>query len=597
MLLILEKMCKKIIFFLFLYFQTFLLSAQSSYSLQNKPFDYLTTFDVLIDSNYTFEQVYNDKKMSFVSYSGKYDFKGIDYCWLRFSIKNPSTYTQYGYLSVSPKFHNVLYNYNTDTKSWQSSQTGMEMNIGRRKNDVMPCVFRANSQDTFFLKVKVQQLAQQPHKVAFKIKIEQEKYYLENEQFILLLWGATLLTILVFFFYNLYIYFIFKDITYLYYLVILLGGIIYTTANHSYFNILLPARLFNIEVNTNGNIYFFDLNAGLARMGVAIIMTGFVQFARTYLQLSWQFIFWNKVLKYMLYIFCGVILIDILLTLSGVYYVDNWVVLPLNILLIIIILLLFYLGIISLRKGYTPALYFLLANTIPLLFILLLTIYLVFYRSYGQITTLLPNLAVILQTLTIAVALVARVNNLKEELKEKQLEAQVLRSENQQMVSRNQFIELENEYILAEIMLEKNQKEELQAKLEANQRELASNTLYLYQKNEVLTNLQKQIEKLSQKNPHSHTEELKVINATIKNSLHLETDWEKFKLHFEQVHPSFFKELLEKHPTLTNNEIRLSAYLHLNLSTKEIAKLLGINPESVHKAKTRLNKKLNNIAE
>ncbi len=262
-----------------------------------------------------------------------------------------------------------------------------------------------------------------------------------------------------------------------------------------------------------------------------------------------------------------------------------------------IILLLFYLGIISLRKGYTPALYFLLANTAPLLFILVLTIYLVFYRSYGQVATLLPNLAVILQTLTFAVALVARVNNLKEELKEKQLEAQVLRSENQQMVARNQFIELENEYILAETILEKNQKQELQAKLEANQRELASNTLYLYQKNEMLTNLQKQIEKLSQKNLHPNKEELKTIQATIKNGLHLDTDWEKFKLHFEQVHPNFFKELLEKYPTLTNNEIRLSAYLHLNLSTKEIAKLLGINPDSVHKAKTRLNKKLNSLAE
>ncbi len=281
-------------------FQAFLLSAQNSYILQNKAFDDLTTFDILIDKNYTFEQIYNNKTKPFVSYSGKYDFKGIDYCWLRFIIKNPSTYTKYAYLSVVPALHNVLYSYNTDTKSWQTLHTGMEVNTERRKNDVMPCVFRANSQDTFFLKVKVQQLAQQPYKVGFKIKIEQEKYYLEHEQFMLLLWGATLLTILVFFFYNLYIYFIFKDTTYLYYLITLLGGIIYITANHTYFNILLSARLFHTEVNSYGNIYFFDLNAGFARMGVAIIMTGFVQFARTYLQLSWQFIFWNTVLKYML---------------------------------------------------------------------------------------------------------------------------------------------------------------------------------------------------------------------------------------------------------------------------------------------------------
>jgi hypothetical protein len=593
-------MCKKFLFSFFLFFQIFLLRAQNSYILQDKDFDYVENFEVLADKNYTFEQILHDKSLHFTKYVDKYDCKGIAYCWLRFSIKNHSSYAQYAYFSVLPMLDNTFYSYNTDTKSWQSLQAGMEVDTGNRRNNLLPCVFQANKIDTFFIKLKVSQLAKQPHKVDFNIKIEQAKYYSAQEQFILVLWVATLVTMLAFFFYNLYIYFIFKDITYLYYLMTLVGGIIYITANHTYFNVLLPLRFFNIVVNPNGHINFFDLNVGFARIGIMLVMIGFVQFARIYLQLSWQFLFWDRILKYMLYLFCGIIISDILVTLSGIYYVDNLLVLPLNILLILIILLLFYLGVISLRKGYTSALYFLLANSLSLLFILVLTIYLVLYRSYGQVATLLPNLVIILQTLTFAAALVARVNNLKEELKQKQMEAQVLQRENEQIVARNQFIELENEYILAEMMLEKNQKEELQAKFEANQRELASNTLYLYQKNELLTNLQKQIEKLSQKNLSEQKielkEELKTMNSTIKNSLHLETDWEKFKLHFEQVHPSFFKELLEKHPTLTNNEIRLCAYFHLNLSTKEIAKLLSINPDSVHKAKTRLNKKLNNVA-
>lgn len=579
---------------LLLFFQIFLLAAQNSYILQNKDFDYLKDFEVLADKNYTFEQILNDKSLNFTKYLGKYDFKNLDNCWLRFSVKNPSSYTQYGYVSVFPMFNNVLYSYNTDTKNWQNSQAGLERNTLRRGNDVVPCVFRANSIDTFFVKVKVSQLANQPYQVDFKIKIEQEKYYVAQEQFMLVIWVATLLTMATFFFYNLYLYFIFKDITYLYYLMILVGGITYITAINQYFNVVLPLRIFNLEVSPNGHIYYFDLNIGLSRIGVVLIIAGFIQFTRIYLQLSWQFPFWNKVLKYMLYIFCAIMISNFFITLSGIYYTDNFIAFPFNILIITIILLLFYLGILSLRKGYAPALYFLLANTIPLLFILILAFYLVFYKSYSQGIVLLPNLAIISQALTFAAALVARVNNLKEELKQKQMEAQVLRSENEQMVARNQFIELENEYILAEMMLEKSQKEALQAKLEANQREITSNTLYLYQKNEMLTNLQKQIEKLSQKNLNQDKEELKEIKATIKNSLHLETDWEKFKLHFEQVHPNFFKELLEKHPTLTTNEIRLCAYFHLNLSAKEIATLLNINPESVHRAKTRLNKKLNN---
>lgn len=589
----------KYIVTVFFLFQTFFLLAQDTtfYTLQNKEYDYHEYFEVLADKNYSFEQILRDKSLIFSKYSGKYDMKGLDYYWLRFIVKNPSPYTKYGYVSPHPNFHNILYRYDAESKNWKTEEAGMEIDNQRRRSSLMPCVFQANSTDTFYLKVKVSALAKQPYKVGFDIKIEQEKYMLDNEQFMMILWIATLVTMIAFFLYNLYIYFIFKDLTYLYYLVIVFGGIIYITGLNNYFNILLPFRLFNIEVQPNGNVYSFDFNQGIRDVGIMLVIGGFIQFTRIYLQLFRHFPLWNKVLRYVLYAFTGLMVLDIALTLSKIYYLDNFIALPSNIAIMLIILLILYVGIISLRKGYAPARYFLFANAIPLLVMLVLAGYFAIFKFYGKGATLLPNLAILSQALTFAVALVARVNNLKEELQQKEMEAQILKAENEQMVSRNQFIELENEYIMAEIALEKNQKEELQAKLEANQRELASNTLYLFQKNELLTNLQKQIENLSQKSIPQHKDELKEIKATIKNSLHLETDWEKFKLHFEQVHPNFFKELLEKHPNLTTNEIRLCAYFHLNLSAKEIAALLNINPESVHRAKTRLNKKLNNVAE
>lgn len=589
---------KYIVTLLFL-FQTLLLTAQNNnlHTLQNKDTDYIKNFEVLADKNYTFEQILQDKSLVFRAYSGKYDMKGLDYYWLRFIVKNPSPYTKYGYVSVHPNFHNVLYRYDVESKSWQTEQAGMEIDNQKRRNNLMPCIFQANSTDTFFIKVKVSPLAKQPYKVGFHIKVEQEKHYLENEQFTLVLWIATVVTMIAFFLHNLYIYFIFRDLTYLHYLIIALGAIIYTTGLNNYFNVLLPFHLFNIEVSPNGSIYWFDLNHAIRDFGIILVMIGFIQFTRTYLQLFWQFPLWDKVLHYILYAFSIVMLLYIILTLSKIYYLVNIIVLPLNIAIIIIILLILYIGIISLQKGYTSARYFLVANIIPLLIILILACYFAIYKFNRQETNLLPNLGILSQALTFAVALVARINNLKEELQQKKMEAQILKGENEQMISRNQFIELENEYILAEIALEKNQKEELLAKLEANQRELASNTLYLFQKNELLTGLKKQIENLSQRSIPQHKEELREIKATIKNTLHLETDWEKFKLHFEQVHPNFFKDLLVKHPNLTTNEIRLCAYFHLNLSAKEIATLLNINPESVYRAKTRLNKKLNDLHE
>ena len=80
--------------------------------------------------------------------------------------------------------------------------------------------------------------------------------------------------------------------------------------------------------------------------------------------------------------------------------------------------------------------------------------------------------------------------------------------------------------------------------------------------------------------------------STLQDNLHLDTDWNKFRIHFEQVHPNFFEELQSKYPTLTQNEQRLCAYFHINLSTKEIATLLNIDPASVRRAKTRLVKKM-----
>ncbi|GAB5526537.1 MAG: hypothetical protein Roseis2KO_44090 [Roseivirga sp.] len=55
----------------------------------------------------------------------------------------------------------------------------------------------------------------------------------------------------------------------------------------------------------------------------------------------------------------------------------------------------------------------------------------------------------------------------------------------------------------------------------------------------------------------------------------------------------FQEELRSRYPKLTPYDLRLSTYLKANLSTKEIAILLNITPDSVKKAKHRLRKKMN----
>ncbi|MCE7996929.1 MAG: hypothetical protein HEP71_33515 [Roseivirga sp.] len=63
-------------------------------------------------------------------------------------------------------------------------------------------------------------------------------------------------------------------------------------------------------------------------------------------------------------------------------------------------------------------------------------------------------------------------------------------------------------------------------------------------------------------------------------------------LELQASNDNFQRILKTRYPALTVYDIRLSTYLKANLSTKEIATLLNITPDSVKKAKHRLRKKL-----
>jgi DNA-binding CsgD family transcriptional regulator len=58
------------------------------------------------------------------------------------------------------------------------------------------------------------------------------------------------------------------------------------------------------------------------------------------------------------------------------------------------------------------------------------------------------------------------------------------------------------------------------------------------------------------------------------------------------VHTNFLEDLKVAFPQLTANDLKLSAYLKMNLSTKEIAQLMKISPRGVEISRYRLRKKL-----
>lgn len=143
------------------------------------------------------------------------------------------------------------------------------------------------------------------------------------------------------------------------------------------------------------------------------------------------------------------------------------------------------------------------------------------------------------------------------------------------------------------LVKEKNEMEQLnQIKLqeiEIKNRELTSLATHAVQKNELLNTLSEKIKRLENVNENGTRE----LESLIKNGINMDADWDTYQRHFLSVHPTFFGTLNNKHPKLSSNDLRVCAYMKMNLSTKEIATLMNITPKSVRMNRYRLKKKMN----
>lgn len=85
---------------------------------------------------------------------------------------------------------------------------------------------------------------------------------------------------------------------------------------------------------------------------------------------------------------------------------------------------------------------------------------------------------------------------------------------------------------------------------------------------------------------------VKTIVQTIDSLLESDKEWESFQIHFNAVNDNFYDKLINLHPDLTNTELRFCAFVKLHMQTKEIARILLIDPRSVQTARYRIKKKM-----
>ena len=125
-------------------------------------------------------------------------------------------------------------------------------------------------------------------------------------------------------------------------------------------------------------------------------------------------------------------------------------------------------------------------------------------------------------------------------------------------------------------------------------KELANLTFNLIQKNQVLTDFKgdlEQIKKYSETNKLV-TEDIRRLIKKVNRDIDKEENWEVFEDYFDTVHENFFIKLKKKYPNLTSKDLRLCAYLRMNLATKEIAPLMNITVRGVEIGRYRLRRKL-----
>jgi hypothetical protein len=122
-------------------------------------------------------------------------------------------------------------------------------------------------------------------------------------------------------------------------------------------------------------------------------------------------------------------------------------------------------------------------------------------------------------------------------------------------------------------------------------KQLANSTMGLIRKNEILLRVKEELTNSKKRTFHGTGDNQKIFRI-IDHHITSQHDWELFEENFSQVHETFFKKLKEDFEELTPGDLKLAAYLKMNLSSKEIAPLLNISLRGVENKRYRLRRKM-----
>ncbi|HEA29368.1 MAG TPA: Two component regulator three Y domain-containing protein [Leeuwenhoekiella sp.] len=135
-----------------------------------------------------------------------------------------------------------------------------------------------------------------------------------------------------------------------------------------------------------------------------------------------------------------------------------------------------------------------------------------------------------------------------------------------------------------------NERNKLLKEIDTKRKELANSTYQAAQRNKILIEVKKELAEVKDK--FDSQSKYSAIEQKINTMVEGKDDWKVFEANFKDVNQDFFQNLLERYPNLSTKDLKLSAYLKMNLSTKEIAPLMAISVRGVEIHRYRLRKKL-----
>ncbi len=135
--------------------------------------------------------------------------------------------------------------------------------------------------------------------------------------------------------------------------------------------------------------------------------------------------------------------------------------------------------------------------------------------------------------------------------------------------------------------------EKLEAEVHYKSLQLANTTYSIIKKNELLMEIKRLLGQMKKPAEQNFSSQFRNVLRLLDRNITDEEDWKVFESNFEQAHEEFLKRIKKQYPDLTPGDLKLCAFIRMNLSSKKIAALLGITTRGVENHRYRLRKKLN----